>query len=65
MQEINVTISPAGKVTIDTEGFEGASCEEATKSIELVLTGGRVADTEHKPEYFQPATLGQEIKRTF
>lgn len=64
-QIVKINISPTGDVKIDAEGFKGRSCEEATKSIELVLGGGE-AKKSKKPEYYEPATSGNtHINRGF
>jgi hypothetical protein len=64
-QTVTMTISPAGRVVIDAEGFEGCGCEEATAAIELVLGGA--AKKDHKPEYYaSPAVnTAQSIRNQF
>lgn len=37
MKEIKVTISPDGKIKIETKGFVGKECVEATKELEKAL----------------------------
>ena len=49
-----------GKLTLYTEGYEGASCLEATKKLEEGL-GLREPDRELKPEYYQQNETGQQI----
>lgn len=61
MEELTITIAPDGKVTIDALGFEGTSCEEATRELEAAL--GVVTDRDEKVEYrmaqqHQKATSG-------
>lgn len=34
MKKITVTVSKNGETTIETEGFVGASCQEATQPLE-------------------------------
>ena len=34
---IEVTVSPKGETTIQTKGFAGASCRDATRSLEAAL----------------------------
>lgn len=50
-EKVSIRISPAGRVTIDAQGFQGCGCEEATQAVHVLL-GGR-GDTEYKPEYFE------------
>ncbi|HVX09956.1 MAG TPA: DUF2997 domain-containing protein [Pirellulales bacterium] len=37
MKTIRVIISPTGEVTVDTKGFSGQSCREASKFLEEAL----------------------------
>jgi hypothetical protein len=50
MKTIDVTVTAAGEVTIETSGFEGAACQEATASLERRL--GRARAFELKPEFY-------------
>ena len=36
-QTIEVTVSPKGETTIQSKGFAGASCRDATRSLEAAL----------------------------
>jgi hypothetical protein len=36
-QTIEVTVSPKGETRIETRGFRGAACREATRSLEAAL----------------------------
>lgn len=36
-QTIEVTISPQGETRIETRGFTGAACREATRALEAAL----------------------------
>lgn len=64
MAQVDVTISPAGKVKFDAVGFEGASCDSATEQLELVLGGG-ARKRENKPEYHMPSGVRANNKLTF
>ena len=37
MRRIQVQISPAGEVALETQGFEGSSCRDASRALELAL----------------------------
>jgi len=50
-KEIEVVVSPDGKVKIDAKGFEGADCEAATLALEREL--GAVTTKVAKPERFR------------
>lgn len=56
-QTVEVEIDMDGKVTIQTAGFSGASCLQATKALESVL--GTVTDDTKTPEFHQAASQSQ------
>ncbi len=37
MRTIEITVSPAGQTTVQTRGFAGASCRDASRFIEQAL----------------------------
>lgn len=52
-RSIEVIVSPSGQVQVETRGFEGASCREASRFLEEALgTRGRDLNT---AEFFQTA----------
>jgi len=55
-QEVVVTVSATGKVSVEANGFNGVGCTEATEQIEIAL--GSKVDREFKPEFHAPATEG-------
>jgi hypothetical protein len=57
---IEITISPQGKLTVQTKGFAGSSCQDATKLLEQAL--GAVVNDQHTPEYFTtPVRRGIDV----
>jgi hypothetical protein len=50
VQEIEVVISPEGKVEVHVKGVKGASCVDLTRELERYL-GGRVSNRRHTHEY--------------
>lgn len=50
---IEVLISPAGETKIETRGFAGSACQQATKALEAAL-GLKQSET-LTAEYHQPA----------
>ena len=56
MQTITVTISPDASVRVETTGFVGKACKDATAALESAL--GVVSSDASKPEYHQ-----QEVRR--
>ena len=51
MAQIKVVISPEGDVEIETSGFRGKACLDATAELEEAL--GTVGQREMKPEFRQ------------
>lgn len=41
---IQITISPKGETKIETQGFTGSSCQDATRALETAL-GSKTSDT--------------------
>jgi hypothetical protein len=58
---IEIIVSPDGKTTIQTRGFEGASCRDATRLLEHAL--GQVEE-ERLTSEFHHAQIPQEQKNT-
>ena len=49
MKTIEIIVSPKGETQVETKGFSGSGCREASKFIESAL--GRVSDEALKPEF--------------
>ena len=50
---ITIIVKPSGQTIVETKGFAGASCQDASKFIELAL--GRRSGARLTPEFFQTA----------
>lgn len=50
-KQIVITVDKNGGFSIEAQGFQGNSCEQATASLENAL--GKVDKKEYKPEYHQ------------
>jgi hypothetical protein len=58
---IEVTVSPTGEATVQTRGYAGAECLQASKFLEQALG---VATAEHKTtEFYQPAAAEQRVQQ--
>jgi hypothetical protein len=44
LKTIEITISPTGETTVQTKGFAGSACRDASKAIERAL-GEKTAET--------------------
>ena len=61
MRIIEVIISPKGETKIETKGFAGSSCQQASQFLEQAL-GAKVSE---KPtaEFYQTQPQGQVIQQ--
>ena len=58
---IEVTVSPQGQVTVQTKGFAGADCLQASKFLEQALG---VATADHKTaEYYAMTETTQQVQQ--
>lgn len=55
---IEVLVSPRGEATIQTKGYAGAACLEASRFLEQAL--GAVTAESKTPEFYQAATAAQQ-----
>lgn len=61
MRIIEITVSPKGETTVQTKGFAGADCLQASKWLEQALG---IATSDNKTtEYYQPATTEESIQQ--
>lgn len=60
MQEIIVTVDESGAVTLETKGFQGKACKDATASMKRAL--GETVSEEDTAEMRHTAT-NQNINR--
>ena len=58
---IEVTVSPTGETTVQTKGFVGPSCQDASRFLERTL-GERITET-LTPEYHQPQSTHDQIQQ--
>ena len=60
MRIIEVVVSPSGETTVQTKGYSGSDCLEASKFIEQAL-GTSLSDTK-TADFFQSAAIDQHVK---
>jgi hypothetical protein len=58
VKTIEITISPKGETTVETKGFTGAECREASRFLEQAL--GQRSSEQHTAEFHQSQT-GQQV----
>ena len=61
-QTIEITISPKGETTVQTKGFSGSSCRDASKFIEQAL--GQRIDEKLIAEFYQGQAIDQQLKQS-
>ena len=58
---IEVTVSPQGQVTVQTKGFAGGDCLQASRFVEQALG---VATADHKTaEFYQSTATEQRVQQ--
>jgi hypothetical protein len=62
VKTIEITVSPTGQARVETRGFTGGECREASRFIEQAL-GQRTAET-LTAEYHQGQQTGQELRQS-
>ena len=59
---IEITIQPDGQTTVQTHGFAGASCLDASRFIETTL--GSRASERLTPDYHRTETIDQTTQQS-
>jgi hypothetical protein len=62
VKTIEITVSPTGQTKVETRGFTGAECREASRFVEQAL-GSRTAET-LTAEYHQGQQATQELRQS-
>ena len=62
MKTIEITVSPTGETKVETRGFTGSECRDASRFVEQAL-GTRSAET-LTAEYYQGQQTGQELRQS-
>lgn len=59
--KIEITIDTKGQTVVQTKGFTGASCRDATRALEKAL--GIVQSDVATPEMYQTVAVDQQLKQ--
>jgi hypothetical protein len=62
VRTIEITVGPTGQTRVETWGFTGGECREASRFLEQAL-GTRTAET-LTAEYHQGQRTGQELRQS-
>ncbi len=57
MKSIEIVVAPDGKTTVQTRGFVGSSCQDASRFVEQAL--GKPTSEQRTPEFHQTQPLQQ------
>ena len=60
MKTIIVTVAPTGQTKVETRGFVGSECQQASKFLEAAL--GLRTGEQLTPEYYQQASQQQRLQ---
>ena len=60
MKTIEIIIAPNGQSRVETKGFIGSECRQASRFVEQAL--GQQTDEQLKTEFHQSATRQQHLK---
>ena len=61
MKIIEIVIAPNGQSTVETKGFTGSECRDASRFIEQAI--GQQTNEILKSEFHQAATAQQQIQQ--
>ena len=59
---IRIIVSPKGETKIETKGFSGGECRQASKFIEQAL--GQPVSEQLTAEYYQSQETSQDIRQS-
>lgn len=49
-KNVEIVVARDGTVNIEANNFKGVGCKDATRELEMVLTGGNNANKDQKPK---------------
>lgn len=62
MKTIEITVGPKGETTVQTKGFKGNECRDASRFVEVAL-GHRTAEL-LTPEFHQGNQASQDLRQS-
>jgi len=62
MKTIEITVGPKGETKVETRGFTGGACREASRFLEQAL-GGKASET-LTAEFYQGQRTGQRLEQS-
>jgi Protein of unknown function (DUF2997) len=61
MKIIEITVDPKGQIKVETRGFTGGECREASRFIEQAL--GQRIDEKLTSEFYQDQVTDQQLRQ--
>jgi hypothetical protein len=61
LRTIEITIAPNGQSTVETKGFTGSECRDASRFVEQAL--GQSTGEQLKAEFHQTASSQQQLQQ--
>lgn len=58
---IEVTVSPKGEVTVQTKGYVGTACQQATKDLQQAL--GVTTSDNKTPDFYAVTEIQQTVQQ--
>ena len=62
MKLVELTVDPKGQTKVETRGYSGGECREASKFIEQAL--GQHTGEKLTAEFYQSQSLDQQLKQS-
>jgi predicted lipase len=62
VKTIEITVSPKGETKVETKGFTGAACRDASRFVEQAL--GQRADEQLTSEFYQGQQTSQDLRQS-
>ena len=59
---IEITVGPKGETTVQTRGFSGPECRDASRFVEQAL--GQKTAEQMTAEFYQGQTTGQDLRQS-
>lgn len=63
MKTIEIIVGPKGETTVQTRGFTGSECKDASRFVEQTL-GQKTAETLTAEFYQQGQATGQDLRQS-
>ena len=59
---IEIVVGPKGETTVQTRGFSGPECKDASRFVEQAL--GQQTDEQLTAEFYQGQQTGQDVRQS-